>query len=287
MAAQSWTSAAALLAEAEDMCQDVKSEPVRLVPVVMAPPSLPPPPLAPAAPAAPAAVVEEMRVQPSFHSQGVLGCKHDVKTAKLLAPCCNRWFVCRRCHDEAVTDHVMDRYNVQSVWCMRCGEMQPFSQMCVKCKHPFASSSCKECRLLTSKQVFHCFSCGVCRVGSGADYVHCGTCGVCIEKKNVARHQCIPGSHNGNCPICFETMNARECNDVSFLDGVVCWFVSCLPLQPVVFSLCGHPMHEACLRSYIEHNHFKCPLCSKLLGDMTRQFAELRQLILAQPMPPA
>ncbi len=201
LAAQSWNGASALLEEAEGLALESK---VELVPVVVAAAFSPGPAIAPRP--------EEPRVQPSFHSPGVLGCKHDIKSAKLLAPCCGRWVVCRRCHDE-VTDHVMDRYNVKTVWCVRCNLVQDFGKACINCKEPFAPNVCFECRLLTSKDVFHCDSCGVCRVGSKNDFVHCNTCGVCVEKKNHARHQCIPGSHNGNCPICFETMNARICND--------------------------------------------------------------------------
>jgi zinc finger-like protein len=54
----------------------------------------------------------------------------------------------------------------------------------------------------------------------------------------------------------------------------------------VVVSLCGHPMHEKCLARYVEYDNYKCPLCSRLLGDMSKQFAELHDQVLAQPMPP-
>ncbi len=202
----------------------------------------------------------------------MLGCKHYVHSCKNLAPCCNKWFACRRCHD-AVSDHVMDRFKVERLMCMVCWTEQPFGPRCIspKCKMApaFARTCCHKCRLLTHQEAFHCDACGVCRVGRQEDFQHCATCDVCMQRSSFERHQCIPGSHSGDCPICFETMSAGRSPDA------------------VVVSLCGHPMHEKCLARYIEFDNFKCPLCSKLLGDMTKQFQELRDLMLAQPMPPA
>jgi len=47
---------------------------------------------------------------PSYRDTGglVFGCKHYKQNCKLVAPCCNKLFTCRRCHDE-VADHLMDR----------------------------------------------------------------------------------------------------------------------------------------------------------------------------------
>ena len=101
-----------------------------------------------------------------------------------------------------------------------------------------------------------------------------------------AAHRCLPSAYEAPCPICFDPVDAES------------------PM-PVVLPPCGHPMHEPCLTQYdlsyfisfllflfplfryIQHDNFKCPLCAQLLGDMSRQFAELKSLIAAQPMPPA
>ena len=134
---------------------------------------------------------------------------------------------------------------------------------------PFSKTCCFKCQLLTHQETVHCDQCGVCRVGRPGDFEHCKTCEVCIQRSSFAGHPCVPGAHRGDCPICFETMAAGESSDA------------------VVVSLCGHPMHEKCMASYVKHNNYKCPLCSRLLGDMSKQFRELHNLVLAQPMPPA
>jgi zinc finger-like protein len=41
----------------------------------------------------------------------LLGCKHYQRKCKLVAPCCNKAFPCRFCHDEASVDgHILNRY---------------------------------------------------------------------------------------------------------------------------------------------------------------------------------
>jgi hypothetical protein len=54
-------------------------------------------------------VVTEKDKEQSFHSDGVLGCKHYQRACKLQAHCCGKWDTCRFCHDE-VSDHSITRY---------------------------------------------------------------------------------------------------------------------------------------------------------------------------------
>lgn len=54
----------------------------------------------------------------------VLGCPHYGRACKIRAPCCQRLFTCRLCHDQA-SDHKMDREAVKEMLCMRCGTLQP------------------------------------------------------------------------------------------------------------------------------------------------------------------
>jgi hypothetical protein len=51
----------------------------------------------------------------SYHNAGkkILGCSHYKTGCKLSAPCCNKWFPCRFCHD-AISDHKIDRYSALS-----------------------------------------------------------------------------------------------------------------------------------------------------------------------------
>jgi RING finger/CHY zinc finger protein 1 len=137
------------------------------------------------------------------------------------------------------------------------------------CQAPnFSKTCCFKCRLLTHQQTVHCDQCGVCRVGKPGDFQHCARCDVCVRRESFVGHPCVPGAHRGNCPICCETMRVGQSADA------------------VVVSLCGHPMHDKCLARYVEYDNYKCPLCSRLLGDMSKQFAELHDQVLAQPMPP-
>ena len=56
--------------------------------------------------------------------QVVLGCPHYRRACKMRAPCCQRLFTCRLCHDQAM-DHTVDREEVKEMLCMRCGTLQP------------------------------------------------------------------------------------------------------------------------------------------------------------------
>lgn len=54
----------------------------------------------------------------------ILGCPHYRRACKMRAPCCQRLFTCRLCHDQA-SDHTVDRQEVKEMLCMRCGTLQP------------------------------------------------------------------------------------------------------------------------------------------------------------------
>jgi hypothetical protein len=62
----------------------------------------------------------------------VLGCKHYQQKCRLLAPCCQRWYTCRLCHD-ADADHEVDRYAYTTMCCMLCGTVQPVGPACTHC----------------------------------------------------------------------------------------------------------------------------------------------------------
>lgn len=212
--------------------------------------------------------------QPSYanKSANILGCAHYERSCKQKCPICQRFFACHKCHDEQVKAHPMDRFQVSTLMCMKCGVEQPVSAHCTspQCAGaaPFAKNHCLKCRVYTSRNVFHCPGCDVCRLGSADDYVHCDKCCVCLEKSTFAMHKCVEDSHKASCPICRESMSSRECNGT------------------VVVTICGHPLHEECLNEYVGHGNFKCPVCMHVLGDMSIQFAQLSRIIAEQPMPP-
>ena len=57
-------------------------------------------------------------------SSGELGCGHYKRKCKVVAPCCDRAYTCRECHDEAEPDHEMDSKAVESMVCMECNTRQ-------------------------------------------------------------------------------------------------------------------------------------------------------------------
>lgn len=204
----------------------------------------------------------------------VLGCEHYVRSCKIQAPCCGRFFACRKCHD-LVCDHDLDRTSVTTVMCMRCQTVQPASRHCSSpacaSEPDFAEYYCAACKLYTSLRagpVYHCAQCGLCRLGAASDFVHCPTCNVCIWKVGIETHHCVPNSHESNCPICFETMCFTKCD------------------AAVAVPACGHPIHKACLDAYVKSGNLRCPVCLKLMADLTERWKAMAQLIRVQPMPP-
>jgi uncharacterized CHY-type Zn-finger protein len=205
---------------------------------------------------------------------GVLGCPHYVRACKIRAPCCGKFFTCRKCHDE-MSDHDMLR-GVKEVMCMRCNQVQPPAAHCnsAQCTSssapPFAEYYCAVCVLYAragAAGIYHCPQCQVCRVGVAKDFIHCSTCNVCIALVGFDSHCCVVNSHDADCPICHEPMGNLKCD------------------RAVAVPRCGHPLHQCCLESYVGNGNMRCPVCLKLMGDMAHQFAAMRTLLQCQPMP--
>ncbi|KAI8817978.1 zinc-ribbon-domain-containing protein [Fimicolochytrium jonesii] len=216
--------------------------------------------------------VTEIDREPTFHdrNQGVLGCKHYQRAAKLQAHCCGKWDTCRFCHDE-VSDHNIVRNLITTMLCMYCGTVQPAGQDCINegCRRRVAKYYCKECKLWDSdprKNIYHCYDCGICRIGKGLgiDYFHCKKCNVCMAISLKGRHKCIERNLESDCPICGEYM-----------------FTS---TTTVIFMPCGHCIHYKCHQEYIQTS-YQCPTCLKSLADMTDYFRRIDQALAQQQMP--
>ena len=70
-------------------------------------------------------IVHELAVQRGWCAcSGELGCGHYKRKCKVVAPCCDRAYTCRECHDEAEPDHEMDSKAVESMVCMECNTRQ-------------------------------------------------------------------------------------------------------------------------------------------------------------------
>lgn len=194
-------------------------------------------------------------------------CLHYVHRCKLLAPCCGAWVGCRLCHDEAeCCPTKLDRRNVQSVECIKCGTRQPVAESCGKCGVKFANYFCALCRHYdddTSKGQFHCEGCGLCRVGGRENFFHCFKCGCCYSNSLKEEHHCIENNMHSRCPICFEDL-----------------FDSVKPLSVVK---CGHVIHEECLDGLRQHGSVKCPICCKSMFEMGSYWDELNALVDASP----
>eukprot|EP01105_Mastigella_eilhardi_P023727 TRINITY_DN6039_c1_g1_i2.p1 TRINITY_DN6039_c1_g1~~TRINITY_DN6039_c1_g1_i2.p1 ORF type:complete len:334 (-),score=49.70 TRINITY_DN6039_c1_g1_i2:361-1362(-) len=169
-----------------------------------------------------------------------LGCKHYARACTMRCSTCKKFYVCRRCHDDA-EDHLMNRYEVQEVKCMRCGLVQSSSNCCMstKCKGaPFARYYCSVCNFWDddeSKEIYHCSKCVICRVGRGigTDRQHCDTCGCCYPIEHFRDHHCIPKQlqvGTASCtPLCLKSL--------SLLVQLPC-------LQPVPLHQCQHGAHH-------------------------------------------
>jgi len=181
------------------------------------------------------------------------GCKHYQKNCFVFAECCQRWYVCRHCHDEiedADDDmqggHKMNRYNAKLMKCMFCQMVQNCAQFCVnsECKRCMAKYYCDVCHLWDNtphKNIFHCEKCHLCRIGKIQDFIHCSKCDACLHKTWYRRHKCVEKVLKSDCPVCHEYLHNS--------------------LKPVTFwNPCSHPLHIECFRKYVQTNEL-CAYC--------------------------
>ncbi|QRG37824.1 hypothetical protein FDK38_002207 [Candidozyma auris] len=210
---------------------------------------------------------------PSYYDeeQGILGCPHYQRNCKLECPTCLKWYPCRFCHDQEVTDHKLQRNAVKHILCMKCNAPQvPETSYCVNCDAELANHFCSKCILYDNdpnKDIYHCDKCGICRlgVGLGKDYFHCDVCNICLSIDLKEHHKCVTNTTHCNCPICNEYL-----------------FTS---VSKVVFMKCGHSIHQACYDEMVKHS-YKCPVCKKTVVNVETQFRILDQEIRQSPLPP-
>ncbi|CAB4483984.1 zf-CHY-domain-containing protein [Rhizophagus irregularis] len=212
---------------------------------------------------------EEDLKQTYNESSQTLGCKHYRRGAKLQSNCCNRWFTCRFCHDDAC-DHQIDRHATKNMMCMYCQTIQPVNKSCNKCERELARYYCDECKFWDdqpNKQIYHCDSCKICRVGRGLgiDYFHCDVCDCCLQINLRDSHRCIEKNLERDCVICGEYL-----------------FTS---ISQAIFMPCGHSMHSNCYNEYVT-TAYQCPTCWKSIGNMDPYFRRIDAIVAQQKMPP-
>jgi len=201
-------------------------------------------------------------------------CKHYDRNCKIIAPCCNKIFDCRICHDtyyENDTDekfHKINRHEIEKIVCKKCKLKQPISNKCIQCNTIFGNYYCDICHLFdndTSKKQFHCDKCNICRVGGADNFYHCDKCNSCISINLKNNHICVNNTFHNECPICLENI-----------------FES---IKEITILKCGHSIHQKCYLNLIENNNIKCPLCNKSIIDNTIINNYLENEIINTPMP--
>mmetsp|Transcript_11263 Transcript_11263/g.22175 ORF Transcript_11263/g.22175 Transcript_11263/m.22175 type:complete len:190 (+) Transcript_11263:89-658(+) len=183
------------------------------------------------------------------------GCAHYRRGCEYLSPCCNRFFGCRFCHDEAMyedrkdeTRHRINRHEVKQVRCYQCKTVQPPAQHCCNCSQLFGAYFCSICNFFdndTTKEIYHCVECHACRVGRRDQFNHCNVCGGCFSNKKV--HRCLEGRFKDSCSVCTEEL---------FFSRKPCELLSC-----------GHIIHSQCLRRLLKAMIYNCPLCRRSFDE--------------------
>ena len=201
-------------------------------------------------------------------------CKHYKRKCKIVAPCCDKVFPCRLCHNE-LQHHEIERKNISEVICLVCGpdSRQQQSESCRICGTRFAEYYCGICKLWDDeglkKNIYHCEGCGICRIGPRDKYFHCEKCCACYPSSLRGNHVCINGAMQNNCPICLEDMFSSR--------------------RPVVILKCGHNIHAHCQRVMNQMDllqSIRCPTCSKTVAeDPSQIWEQLENHIELHPMP--
>ena len=208
------------------------------------------------------------------------GCEHYGRKCKFVAPCCNKTYWCRFCHDETECGpdvvmktpklaHKTDRFQIRRIVCQACDTEQDVKAKCEKCDVSFAKYVCLKCNLFDeddSKGQYHCDKCGICRVGGKSNFFHCDTCGTCF-RSNVG-HVCVERATHSDCPVCMEFMFSSR--------------------EPSVALRCGHVIHLKCQEQLLERGVYKCPLCSKSFltrKQMKGYFRVIDEAIASTEMP--
>ncbi|OMP06633.1 Zinc finger, RING-type [Corchorus olitorius] len=182
------------------------------------------------------------------------GCEHYKRRCSIRAPCCNKIFPCRHCHNEAANSlsdpkdhHDLIRQDVKRV-----------AQVCCNCGVNMGEYFCNICKFYdddTTKEQFHCDDCGICRVGGRDKFFHCQKCGSCYMMNLRDNHSCVENSMKTGCPICYEYL----------FDSV----------KGTQILKCGHTIHMDCFKQMIKQNQYRCPICSKSVLDMTSIWEDL------------
>lgn len=88
----------------------------------------------------------------SIGTETSAACVHYERNCNIVAPCCNRIFGCRICHDELSPGHPpMNRFLIREVVCKNCSIRQAATNQCVNCQTIFGEYHCNICNLWMSQ----------------------------------------------------------------------------------------------------------------------------------------
>jgi uncharacterized CHY-type Zn-finger protein len=85
-------------------------------------------------------------------ASGGAACVHYERNCNIVAPCCNRIYGCRICHDElSPPGHPpLNRFQIREVVCKNCNTRQAATNQCVECQTVFGEYHCGTCNLWMS-----------------------------------------------------------------------------------------------------------------------------------------
>ncbi|TXG62070.1 hypothetical protein EZV62_013433 [Acer yangbiense] len=245
------------------------------------------------------------------------GCMHYRRRCRIRAPCCNKIFDCRHCHNEAMNSisvdqklrHDIPRHQVKQVICSLCGTEQQVQQVCVNCGVCMAEYFCETCKLFDEDvgTLSHLRSSTIAMaVGfAGSVDVRISSIALSVVSYTFSHHSLLIllklgafSSYNKTfcCFCCCDKgccysillKNSHPCIEGAMHhDCPVCCEYLFESRNDVTVMLCGHTIHKNCLKDMWEHYHYACPLCLKSVSDMSKVWEKYDMEIAATPMPEA
>ncbi|KAL5573769.1 hypothetical protein UlMin_023366 [Ulmus minor] len=128
-----------------------------------------------------------------------------------------------------------------------------------------------------------CFSQRICNVSGMLNFFHCWTyfvsllgdgVGCCYSILLNNSHPCVEGVMHHDCPVCSE-------------QTILKWWLQFLfeSRNDVTIMPCGHTIHTNCLKEMREHYQYACPLCLKLVCNMSKVWEKFDMEITSTPIP--
>lgn len=196
-----------------------------------------------------------------------VGCAHYKRRAQFVTPCCNKFYMCRYCHDENET-HLFNRKTVTELICTECNTRQRVQAECENCGVRFGRYTCLVCNLFDDedRNQYHCEGCGICRVGGRGRFFHCEVCNMCLPLQlKIDGHKCVENVSRSNCPVCLDDIHTSR--------------------LPCHIPDCGHLLHRTCFENLLATGYYACPICQTSMMDMVQLWVFLDAEVAATPMP--